>query len=92
MLAHLTLAAGLGAQTAPSPNVHVWVAELNSGGFPIPGAGKVVRVNKHGDIEEVATGLVAPTGMTFGPDGVRYVSNFGDACAGSGQIVRIDIP
>jgi hypothetical protein len=49
-------------------------------------------VNKHGDIEEVATGLVAPTGMTFGPDGVRYVSNFGDACAGSGQIVRIDIP
>jgi hypothetical protein len=30
--------------------------------------------------------------MTLGPDGKLYVSNFGAAPAGAGQIVRIDIP
>jgi hypothetical protein len=29
--------------------------------------------------------------MTFGPDGKLYVSNFGAAPAGLGQIVRITI-
>ena len=43
-------------------------------------------------IEGVATGLVVPTAMTFGPDGKLYVSNFGAAPPGTGQIVRIDIP
>jgi len=33
-----------------------------------------------------------PTGMTFGPDGYLYVSNWGAAPAGAGQIVRIAIP
>jgi hypothetical protein len=45
-----------------------------------------------GSVEDVATGLVAPTVITFGRDGIHYVSNFGAAPPGAGQIVRIDIP
>ena len=58
-------------------------------GFPTPGDGKVVRLNRAGDIEDVATGLSVPTGMTFGPDGYLYVSNFG--AAPTGQILRISV-
>ncbi len=56
--------------------------------FPGPpfGVGKVVRLNRAGDIEDVATGLSVPTGMTFGPDGYLYVSNFG--ATPTGQILR----
>jgi hypothetical protein len=44
---------------------------------------------KHdGDIEDMATVLAVPTAMTFGPDGKLYVSNFGAAPPGAGQIVR----
>jgi Na+/H+-dicarboxylate symporter len=60
-------------------------------GNPGPGNGKVVRVKRDGDIEEVVTGLSVPTGMTFGPDGALYVSNWGAAPAGLGQILRIPI-
>ena len=61
-------------------------------GFPSPGTGKVVRLNADGSIEDIATGLVVPTGMTYGPDGALYVSNFGAAPPGLGQIGRITIP
>ena len=59
-------------------------------GFPMAGYGKVVRVNRTGDIEEVATGLTGPTGMTFGPDGYLYVSNFGAAPSG-GEVLRVSV-
>ena len=71
----------------------LYVLEFSdAAGYPTPGDGKVVRVKADGDIEDVATGLVVPTAMTFGPDGKLYVSNFGAAPPGAGQIVRIDIP
>jgi hypothetical protein len=62
-------------------------------GFPGPiaaGSGKVVRVND-GALTTLASGLVFPTAMTFGPDGALYVSNvgFGVPTPGAGQIVRI---
>ena len=62
--------------------------------MPAPGAGRVVRIDlETGDIEEIATGLTLPTGMTFGPDGALYVSNFGFGLPpGSGEIRRIEIP
>jgi hypothetical protein len=65
-------------------------------GFPGPaaaGTGAVVRVNGNGTLTTIATGLVFPTAMTFGPDGALYVSNvgFGDPNPGDGQIVRIDL-
>jgi hypothetical protein len=65
-------------------------------GFPGPaaaGSGTVVRVNDDGTLTTIATGLVFPTAMTFGPDGALYVSNFGFGVppVGLGQIVRITL-
>lgn len=75
------------------PDGLLYALELSAApGFPNPGAGKVVRLNREGEIEDVATGLSVPTGMTFGPDGAIYVSNFGAARPGLGQILRITLP
>jgi hypothetical protein len=75
------------------PDGLLYALELSPApGFPTPGVGKVVRLNREGEIEDVATGLAVPTGMTFGPDGRLYVSNFGAAPPGAGQIVRITLP
>jgi sugar lactone lactonase YvrE len=64
-----------------------------AGGAPIvPGTGRVVRLTDSGDLEEMATGLVFPTAMRFGSDGMLYVSNYGFGFPpGTGQIVKIDI-
>jgi hypothetical protein len=74
------------------PDGLLYALELNdAAGFPTPpfGVGKVVRLNRAGNIEDVATGLSLPTGMTFGPDGYLYVSNFG--ATPSGEILRISV-
>jgi hypothetical protein len=72
------------------PDGLLYVLELSAAaGFPTPGDGKVVRLNRAGDIEDVATGLSVPTGMTFGPDGHLYVSDFG--ATPEGQILRISV-
>jgi hypothetical protein len=65
-------------------------------GFPGPaaaGSGEVVRVNGDGSLTTLATGLVFPTAMAFGPDGNLYVSDFGFGVpvAGAGEVVRIDV-
>jgi sugar lactone lactonase YvrE len=74
------------------PDGLLYALELSAAaGYPTPGDGKVVRLTRAGEIEDVATGLALPTGMTFGPDGDLYVSNLGAAPAGQGQIVRITI-
>jgi hypothetical protein len=70
----------------------LYVLELSDApGYPNPGDGKVVRVLRNGQIEEVVTGLVVPTGLTFGPNGKLYVSNLGAAPGAAGQILRFDI-
>jgi hypothetical protein len=69
----------------------------NEGGFVVPCAGRVLRVDRSGNLaraEEIATGLMFPTAMTLGPDGNLYVSNFGymfGGGAGLGEIVRVDL-
>jgi sugar lactone lactonase YvrE len=76
------------------PDGLLYVLELSdAAGFPTPGAGKVVRVTRSGEIQDVATGLLVPTGMVFGPDGRLYVSSLGAAPQGTpGQIWRIEVP
>jgi len=65
-------------------------------GFPGPpaaGSGTVLRVNQDKSFTTIASGLVFPTAMTFGPDGALYVSNFGFGVPpiGLGQVVRIEV-
>ena len=79
------------------PDGLLYVLELSdAAGFPTPGAGKVVRIKRSGEIEEVVTGLAVPTGMTFGPDKALYISNLGAVPAGaappgSGTVLRFNI-
>jgi hypothetical protein len=76
------------------PDGLLYVLELSdfAAQGPTPGKGKVVRVKRSGDIEDVVTGLTVPTGMTFGPDQRLYVSNLGAAGGSVGQILQIDLP
>ena len=78
------------------PDGLLYALELSdAAGFPALGAGKVVRVKHSGEIEEVITKLNVPTGMTFGPDGRLYISDFGAVPApmfGVGRILRFDVP
>ena len=60
-------------------------------GFPQPGFGKVTRINADGSLTDVVTGLSVPTAMVFGPDGKLYISNFGAAPPGAGQIVMATV-
>jgi hypothetical protein len=63
-------------------------------GGPTPFTGKVIRVDPSGRQTEIASGLFFPTGMTLGPDGALYVSNFGFGAppVGLGNILRITVP
>ncbi len=76
------------------PDGLLYVLELSdfAANGPTPGMGKVVRVKRSGDLQEVVTGLSFPTGMTFGPDQRLYVSNLGIVGGAAGQILRIDLP
>jgi glucose/arabinose dehydrogenase len=61
--------------------------------FPTPGTGRILRLNKSGVRDTIATGLFLPTAMTIGPDGKLYVSNkgFGPPIPGFGEILQIDL-
>ncbi|MEO8416288.1 MAG: ScyD/ScyE family protein [Ginsengibacter sp.] len=59
--------------------------------FPTPGTGDIVRIDPAGNRQVITSGLFLPTGMTFGPDGKLYVSNwgFGPPAIGGGQVLQI---
>jgi hypothetical protein len=69
---------------------------LTNPGFPGPGqvnSGRVIRIDPSGVKTVIATGLNSPGGMTFGPDGALYVSNFSFGFPpGAGQVVKIEVP
>jgi len=59
---------------------------------PTPFTGQVVKVNRDGSTQTIVSGLMFPTGMTFGPDGALYVSTFGfGGPPGAGAIERIEM-
>jgi hypothetical protein len=60
-------------------------------GFPTPGTGRVVRVDRRGERAVVVEGLFLPTAMTFGPDGALYISNKGFGPPQAGEILRVDV-
>ena len=56
------------------------------------GTGRVLRINKDGSRDVIATGLTFPTSLRFGPDGALYVSNKGyNLPPGSGEVLRIAV-
>jgi hypothetical protein len=70
---------------------NLYALESFTGGAPAPGAGQVVKVNTSGAPTTAASGLSFPTAMTFGPDGMLYVSNVGYGAPGKGQIVKVNV-
>ena len=63
---------------------------------PEPFTGRLIRILPNGKqevlIDSTSGVLVFPTGMTFGPDGNLYVSNYGFGFPdGAGQILKITL-
>ena len=71
----------------------MYVLEMTAGApFPTPGLGRIIKVDPNGDKEVVISGLALPTGMTMGPDGNLYVSNWGfGKPPGGGEIVKVNL-
>lgn len=66
---------------------------MTAPGDPTPPTGRVLRIDPSGDATVIADGLFFPTGMTLGPDGNLYVSNFGfgPPPVGLGTILKIEV-
>jgi hypothetical protein len=71
----------------------IYVLEISTGNdFPTPGTGRIVRVNKNGSKDVIATGLSNPTAMTYGPDENLYVSHWGfGAGPGGGEVLKVTL-
>jgi hypothetical protein len=73
----------------------MYVLEASAPPAPGPDAtGRIVRVSPNGKTREViADGLLNPSGMTLGPDGTLYVTNFGfgPPPVGLGKVLKIEL-
>lgn len=56
---------------------------------PVPGTGRVVRVNNDDSRDVIVDHLIFPTGITFGPDGALYISNTGFGPP-TGEILKVE--
>ncbi len=75
---------------AAAPDGGVYALQMTSNGF-LSGnpAGAVIYISPSGQQTPIACqGLIYPTGITTGPDGDIYVSNYG-VIPGKGQVIRI---
>ena len=74
-------------------NANMYVLENTTNNmFPTPFTGRIVRVSPNGTKDVLVTGLALPTGMTYGPDGNLYVSNWGfGAAPGGGQVLKVTL-
>jgi sugar lactone lactonase YvrE len=90
---------GLTAVTdvAVAPDGTLYATELQTGSlgeppFFVPGSGRVVRQTGPDSQEDVASGLMFPVSLSFGPDGALYVSMPAmGADQGQGMIGRIEM-
>ncbi|MBA3330230.1 MAG: ScyD/ScyE family protein [Actinobacteria bacterium] len=73
------------------PDGSLYVLQYATGPTGLAPPGALVRVDPDGTRTTIASeGLIAPTSVVVGPESL-YVSNRGSS-AGSGEVVRIDIP
>ena len=72
----------------------MYVLQASQAPAPTPETGSVVRVDRDGTQHTIVSGLFLPSGMTFGPDGALYISNFGfgPPPVGLGQILKVRLP
>jgi hypothetical protein len=90
---------GLTAVTdvAVGPDGTLYAAELSTGNlqappFLVPGSGRIVHQTGPDSAENVATGLMLPISLGFGPDGGLYVSQPAiGADRGAGTVARLDL-
>jgi hypothetical protein len=81
---------GLAFDLQGNLNVLEYAAQSQSHSSDIKGV--LIQISPDGDCTTLVSedeGLIGPTGLTTGPDGTIYVSNYG-SFAGKGQVVRID--
>ena len=71
----------------------IYVLEISTGNdFPTPETGRIVRLNKNGSKDVIASGLSNPSAMTLGPDENLYVSHWGfGAAEGGGQVLKVTL-
>jgi hypothetical protein len=89
---------GLTAVTdvAVSPDGTLYAVEMSTGNleeppFLVPGSGRIVRQTGPASAEVVASGLMFPITIRFGPDGALYVAIPAmGAASGGGVIARVD--
>lgn len=91
---------GLTAVTgvAVGPDGSLYASEMSTGNlqeppFAVPGSGRIVHQTGPNSSENVATGLMFPIALRFGPDGALYVSQpaFG-ADRGTGTVSHLALP
>jgi hypothetical protein len=71
----------------------LYVLEIDTNGLIAPEpAGRLAKVlsGSHTVVTVASEGLVMPGGMTIGPDGDIYISNFSTAPA-VGEVIRLDV-
>ena len=66
---------------------------MTAPGAPTPPTGRVRRFDPSGASTTIIDGLFFPTGLTIGPDGNLYISNFGfgPPPVGLGEILKVEL-